>query len=279
MSEFNESNVIEITEMLKTATKNVEKVYDSGYDEGLDAGKALGGYSEGYDAGKKAEYDAFWDAYQPTTALFPYQFTSAAWNDNSFFPKKDIIAKGNVFGGFYGIGVTDLAKRLNECRVTLDTSTATNMGAFFQYSSSITTIPKISCKSATNIGSAFHSCYVLKTIECLEVHENLTYNATFGYCNNLENITFEGIIGQDLDIQWCTKLTWASIESIVNHLSDTTTGKTLTLSKVAVDEGFYGYGAYVDENNDVIWTDVVGSLSMDWSNLIATKSNWTITLV
>lgn len=253
MSELNESNVLEIAEMLVTATENVEKVYDSG---------------------RQSEYDAFWDAYQPTTALFPYQFTSKAWNDGNFFPKKDMVGNGNIFGAFYGLSVTDLVKRLNDCSVKIDTSNATNMGALFQYSDAIT-IPKISCKSATNIGSAFHSCYVLKTIECLEVHENLTYNATFGYCNNLENITFEGGIGQDLDIQWCTKLTRASIESIVNHLSDAAIGKTLTLSEAAVDTAFSGGISAPDPST----TTENGSATVDWFNLYMSKYNWTITLV
>ena len=47
MSEFNESNVLEIAEMLKTATENVDRVYAAGYSEGM-----------------KSEYDAFWDDYQ-----------------------------------------------------------------------------------------------------------------------------------------------------------------------------------------------------------------------
>jgi hypothetical protein len=91
-------------------------------------------------------------------------------------------------------------------------------------------------------------------------------------CSRLENITFEGVIGSDIDFKLSTKLTEASIRSIIEHLSDTASGKTLTLSKVAVDNAFVFYwdGGRVpgsDETNPF------------WPQLRDSKPNWTITLV
>ena len=77
-------------------------------------------------------------------------------------------------------------------------------------------------------------------------------------CIELRNITFSGTIGKDIDFQKSTKLTKASIESIINALSSTASGVTVTFSQIAVNNAFS--------------TD-------EWNALIATKPNWTISLV
>ena len=85
---------------------------------------------------------------------------------------------------------------------------------------------------------------------------------------NLENIIFEGEIGKEIDIQHSHKLTKASITSIINALSSTTSGLSVTLSKTAVNTAFE---TSTGANN--------GSISTEWSALVATKTNWTINLV
>ena len=58
------------------------------------------------------------------------------------------------------------------------------------------------------------------------------------------------------------KLTRASIENIINHLSDNVSGKTLTLSKTAVNN------AFPDTGNNA-----------DWGALVMAHQNWIISLV
>ena len=258
-----------VAEKLEIIAKNEKAVYQSGYDKALEKG----GYNQGFKDGREKEWSDFWDAYQPDTRVVPYQFSSAGWNDNTFFPKRNMIANDNIYGAFYGTGVTDLVKRLNDCGVKLDTSNATQLGTLFSFAYSITTIPKISAKSASSLDRAFNECMRLKTITCLEVHQNVAFPNVFYNCKALENITIEGEIGNDINFQWSTLLTKASITNIIEHLSLNASGKTLTLSKAAVDREFEGV------SGADFTTIVEGSISAEWIGWIASRSNWNITLV
>jgi hypothetical protein len=84
----------------------------------------------------------------------------------------------------------------------------------------------------------------------------------------LENIRVRGRIVKSTNFQWSTKLSKDSIISIINALSTTTSGLSITLSKVAVNKAFEtSEGA-----ND-------GSTSAEWLNLIATRPNVSFNLV
>ena len=121
--------------------------------------------------------------------------------------------------------------------------------------------------TGANNSNTFAACLYLKRIRKLIVAETTQYSYNFGSCNSLEEITFEGIIGNNINFAPCKKLNKASITSIITHLSSTTSGKTLTLSKTAVNKAF----ATTEGGTD-------GSSSDEWAALIATKTNWTITL-
>lgn len=109
----------------------------------------------------------------------------------------------------------------------------------------------------------------LHTIEKIYVNENTKFINTFVYMTALVNLGVEGVIGQNgLDLQWSTKLSKASWQSIIAALSSTASGLSMTGSLVSVNTAFEtSPGA-----ND-------GSTSEEWLTLIATKSNWTINLV
>ena len=92
-------------------------------------------------------------------------------------------------------------------------------------------------------------------------NENVTYTQWFGWCIALETIAFDGTIGKSIDFQYSTKLTKASILNIFSVLSSTVAGQTLTLSKTAVTNAFGS------------------TTATEWTNLVATKTNWTISLV
>lgn len=86
--------------------------------------------------------------------------------------------------------------------------------------------------------------------------------SAFANCNALEEIRIAGVIEQnEFDIHWSTKLSKASITSIIAHLSTTTSGLSVTLSKTAVETAFGS------------------TTSTEWTTLIGTRSNWTISLV
>lgn len=260
MSEFNESNLNGIIALLTKASDNVKDVFA---------------------AGKQSERDAFWDAFQtPSRRLWYGAFQNACWNDTTFYPKYDITSTGDASSLFRYCDITDLEGRLNECGVTLDTSEATSLNCAFG-ESKITALPTINlskCISAARDShGVFGGCKDLISIRKVIVNEAVALSNTFTTCNSLQNIDFEGFIGQDINLKWSTKLTDESIESIINHLSDTAEEKTLTLSETAVDEAFRGFGC--DPNTGTYGDEVDGQYADNWISLYLTKTNWTITLV
>lgn len=84
---------------------------------------------------------------------------------------------------------------------------------------------------------------------------------------NLREMRFKGSINTVMNMTRNTKLSKNSILSLIPCLSDEITGKTLTLSKTAVDTAFETSEGAAD-----------GSTSTEWLELIATKPNWTISL-
>ena len=79
----------------------------------------------------------------------------------------------------------------------------------------------------------------------------------FTNCTSLENIKITGPMYGNVNFQWCP-LTADSMRSVVSALSDTATGRAATFNKAAKE------AAFTDE---------------EWAALIATKQNWTISLV
>ena len=237
-----------IEEQVQVINENTGKVYEAGYAKGHADGVESGAaYDEGFAAGKKAEYDAFWDVFQNKGArnnylrgLTGYGFTFA-----NFYPKYDINISGDGSYAFYSwdasVNVSSvqgsLKARLEECGVKLDTSLATNLSSLFNYNRAITEIPTIDVTGLTvaSTGLFANSYSVLTSIEKIITKESVSYGSWFNNAWAVKNVTFEGVIGNDIGFKDSTKLSRESIESIVTHLSDTTTGKTLTLSKTAVD--------------------------------------------
>ena len=271
---------VTVAEKLSAIGNNMARVYDTGFekghDQGFEEGKQFGDYAQGFEEGKKAEHDAFWDAFQTAPrVVWTSAFQNSCWNDDTFYPKYDLIATDHAASLFRYCGITDLEKRLEECGVILDTSGATSLNNAFGESKALTVIPTINltkCTGSGTTGGVFSGCISLKTIRKIIVSEMIMFPNSFMNCPMLENIVFEGVIGQDINFRWSTELTEASIRSIITHLSDTASGKTLTLSKVAVDNAFM----FSWEGGDVPGTDETNPY---WPQLRDSKPNWTITLV
>ena len=191
----------------------------------------------GEDTGGEGFYGEFWDEFQANGTRSNYEnaFRNTCWTDKCYNPKY-LFNTDRIGWMFMGCKITD------------------------------TKVPIVH-KGQTNATYVFYDALNMATIRSLTVDEKTTYSSWFTRTEALENITFEGVIGNDMDIHWSIKLTKDSIKSIINHLSSATSGKTVTLSKTAVNKAFE---ASVGANN--------GSTSEQWLNLIATKSNWTISL-
>lgn len=192
-----------------------------------------------YESGKKAEHDKMWDRIQMNGTLTNYNAVTGYFNGktfgfNNFYPKYDIKPVGNANVLFYAwendasIGITDndgsLKQRLNECGVVLDTSGATSLHKAFAYTY-ITELPVIDVtgiESPNNTAQVFAYGYSrLKTIEKIITKEEVTYTKWF-LQTDLTNITFEGVIGKDIDFSYSTNITVESMKSAILHLKNYT---------------------------------------------------------
>lgn len=182
-----------IADKLQVIAENEQRVYQAGYEKGLAEGDGSG-YDQGYAAGQQAEYDCFWDVYQANIALrggYAYCFYGQGWNPTTFKPKYDFDCGTNSYAMFSWSDIVDIEK-------TID------------------------ARNCTNFQQAFLRAEKLKTIRLLRVSEKTNLSSAFSYTTSLENITFDGEIGNSIGFINSSKLTDASVQSIIDHLKDMT---------------------------------------------------------
>ena len=212
-------------------TLQLKQDFDDVYEAGKQVGKQVG---------KQEETDAFWEQFQKDQVSYGsmnyiWAFAYNRFNDKTYNPPLPIICSENINSGqnmFYSSGVTD------------------------------TKVPIYA--NSLNLGGAFYWWRKGITINKLVVQESTTYKTCFTDCIALKNITIEGVIGQTFDIHW-SPLTTKSIVSIIEHLSATASGMTLTLNKTAVNNMSF---PYTSEESGITYNS--------WNELIGSKSNWTV---
>lgn len=218
-----------------------------------------------FDAGKQAQEDAFWDAYQQngTRTNYASGFGGVGWTNDNFKPKYD-IKPTNATYMFRACGISgDLVEILDNLGVTLDFSECTNAQELFSNTYNLTRVGVLDFSKIS--GSAIGNCFAwsgVKTIDKVIATQNVHFSNFPGAAEKLESVTFEGTIAKPgLDMSYSTKLNKASIISVINALSATTSGLSITLSKTAVTNAFGS------------------TTASEWTTLVGTKSNWTINLV
>ena len=235
-------------------------------------------YNSGIERGKKAEHNAFWNGYLDTNIVSTsvahmHKFSGASWNDNTFYPTKDIVV-GYGEKWFYYCRITNLRQRLIDCGAKFDFSNATNLGAFFEQST-ITEVPVIDLKALsinkkpTTGQRLFYGCKQLVTIEKIKTAEDVTYGNSFTNCVALENVYFEGFIGKSIDFQYSENLSAYSIVNIIEHLSPNVTGQTATFSIQAFTKA---------ESKFPIYYNLIDRYE-NLDEVIATKPNWNISVI
>lgn len=160
--------------------------------------------------GVQLEYDRFWDAvqnYGKETIYYQYRFFE--FPEELFQPKYDFIfSAANSYSAnatFRGIKAKDIQKNCDFTKMT-----------------------------AVGIYYTFYQSSALVNARTLKVNENVKYVNSFGGCTNLEEIRFEGSIGQNgLSFANSAKLSPDSLRSILTALSKNSTyasGKTITFN-------------------------------------------------
>lgn len=182
----------------------------------------------------KTAHDTFWDVYQDNgnRVNYSYAFAGLGWNDETFKPKYD-IKPTSIETTFSGCAITDMVKALKDCGVALDISKANIVNYFMHGNNYTTTLPTLDCRGSTDINYFLAFNGALRVVEkvILKDDGSQTFNNySFGWLYNLEEIRFEGCIGKSFSIKDSSKLSIASVQSIIDALKDLTgqTQQTLT---------------------------------------------------
>jgi len=215
------------------------------------------GYTEAdlqakYDAGAKAEYDRFWDALQHSNEEYIHY--------GYMFACRDIWTQENIEK------VKHKNLKANYVSVVFSNNTSITDLSMFRFEPELDQWGKKYKKIYSN---TFGSCTNLE--KCMEIDFD-----TIGSCpnmfNNCTSLVELPVIGtltvSGLNLQYSTKLSHDSIVGIVNALSSTASGQSVTFSKTAVNAAFETSMGTAD-----------GSTSTEWTALANTKSNWTFNLV
>ena len=222
-----------IAEKILRAKSDYDAVYEAGKNAG--GGGGQGSYDEGYEAGRKAEYDEFWDAFQENgqRTMYVEGFCRQGWNAVTYNPKYPII------GVLYGLQSLFSNSYIEDTKVPITLRGGNTLKAIFNGCTRLIYVPSLILEvPATDCASAFNNCPKLEeiTISCVG----------------------EGCIAGTTDVRTSTKLSKASIESIMAALSTTTSGLTVTLSKTAVNNAF---------------------TKEEWEALVSQHTNWNISLI
>lgn len=187
-----------------------------------------------YETGSKNGIYAWWLKFQELRELrgYQYAFRNNTWTDDIYEPVMPInaVSGQNHNDMFRNTWITD-----------------TKVPIYFKH---------VGATQVFNSDS-------LQTIRLLDVNEAVTYVNWFSGCTALININMSGVIGNDIEFR-SSPLNKSSIQSIVNCLSSTVSGKTLTLNKMAVNSAFK---INVDDEN----TYPVGS---EYYTLRHSRDNW-----
>ena len=231
-----------IAEKLVTVSENASRAVELNRDlETILAGGNTGG---------KSEMDEFWDLYQSNGTRLDHlgAFCGTGWRNENFKPKYD-IKPGTAYMMFRGALISgDLVDTLSKLGVSLDFSGCTDVRFAFM-SSQITRLGVIDLSSATLTESMFNGARQLRTIDklILKADGSQTFSSFFNNTSELENITIEGTIGNNIDFSACTKLTHDSLMSIINHLQD----KTGAATKPVLTIGTTNYKQLTEEERKI----------------------------
>ena len=208
-------------------------------------------------------YDTLWDAIlnKGKRTNYDYAFSNTNFTNNSFNPKHKItpVSADRMF----------MNSQIEEIK-NIDFSQCTGSFVYtFHGCEELLMIDCFDASSAKALTSTFVQCEKLRTINKIVLTSNMTYTNPFSGCQKLTHFGVEGEIGNSgLNFASSKRLSKDSICRIINCLSNNTTAKTIILSKDAVNLAF----ETSTESND-------GSSSTEWATLVATKPNWTISLL
>jgi hypothetical protein len=206
-----------------------------------------------YEKGKNDDKSDFWDVFQNKgiqMANYQYAFAYGHFSDENYNPKHKINPSYSCSNMFYS------ATKITDTKVDIDVRLAT---------------------ASTNV---FRLASKLKTIRKIIVNESNTFVQWFTGCSSLENITFEGVIGNDLSFADSPLLT---AESLVGKVA---TEEQIADGKNIIElNGTHYYGGILIALRDNSTTGVTNTLTLhkdakakltDAQKALATEKGWTL---
>lgn len=179
-------------------------------------------YEKGVLDSKKAFENALTNNW--TRNIYVRAFSNTNYNGYEFsqpIKPTDVMAQM-----FYSCdAMTELPKPLDFSEIlTTCTDSYANRRAIFSYCVKLKVVPDLNMRAIGGLEEWFSYCESLETIELLRVNEDTVYalsgGQSFYNCKQLQNITFDGVIGQDISFANSPLLTDASLENIAQHLKD-----------------------------------------------------------
>lgn len=236
-------------------------------------------FDEVYESGKQEEKEEFWaNFWNNLDGYYSYRFCGCGWTNNTFKPiyPDGIIqptSAERMFNFFnrnryYDNPLIDMTEFCEH----FDFSQVKNASYMFDNAMVKNLIVDLSsatsCVSTFGAGNGgkFENIIFKVTEKCINFTGCFVNYKNMSPCPTTIMPTEDSVIASNITCD-SKILNKKSIKSFVSALSPDTTGKTLTLHKNAIDAAF----ETSDGAND-------GADSEEWANLIATKSNWTITL-
>lgn len=247
-------------------------------------------YDEVYEAGKQAEREEYINRLNANGARTNYSsaFLSQDWTGYEF-KEGEVVPTRSVNQMFYDYRGTTLPKGIRcEFEESLIPLINSRHSQLYNYAQNLVEVYDINLPVVQDLYSMFTNCYKLKKIEIVRVMETTIIGNAFGRCDSLEDITIEGVIGENFDIRY-SPLTRESMmgkeitSDVYNALSE-----TVQTNNVYVKNGKYYYGGVITALSPTVSGKTVyfkataktaAFTDAEWSELIATKPNWTFTLV
>ena len=199
--------------------------------------------------GKTAGWDEFWDGFQNNGTRVMYNTAFTHWGAEYIRPKYKVVPT-NLYSCNNTFYENRNLKKLEAAHFDFSTKArgtaqSTGYAGTFYGCSELTEIEDVGLVPQYAYYQTFYNCKKLKTIAEMGVDVDTKFDDAFYQCYALENLKIDGKIGQNgFDVKHCTKLSRASIESVINALTDdmehlnTIGDPTVTLSKTAVENAF-----------------------------------------
>ena len=224
--------VMPIEDYKNTCDKVREK---TGSEETIKSGELAGEVDKVFEKGQNELLYQMWQTVQRKGKRDVYTAAFQYWAecDKVFYPIYDIKPQGSInqiFGYFNaqfdnnGDMITstalllDLAERLKECGVILDTSKATTWNYAFNYAY-VSNLPVLDMREMTTCTGAFNGCFASSIEKIILKETGQVLGNALNSGNYLKDITFEGLIIGNISIK-SSNLTAESAKSAIFHLKN-----------------------------------------------------------